>query len=603
MAEAELADRLRDAGHPLLAGLVGWHRREERPKWWDIYRLKDLDDEALQDDPAALGGLSAPVYDGDIKQSKRWRYEFPVQDTKVSEGRRKPLDVDTQAEVGEILEMDAAAGCLVMKVGRNRPAPTPRGLGPPKPPAVKVLQESIAHVGAQVLAGGAPLGRALLDRRVPGTLQARPGEQPVDQVIRAGLALDGEVLAIQGPPGSGKTTKGAAMIRALLDHGLRVGVTAQSHAVISHLLEGVGRPALQKCDAEDFRTVPGVVRAATNEQVVTGAGVPVRHAGRRVGLAVGPRRPARRRRRARRRRGRPVLAGQRRRRLGGGPLDGAARRPAAARPADPGDASRRRRGLRARAPARRPRHDPARPGDLPRRVVPDAPGHHRVRVLGVLRRPARVRRGAGAAGACSAPGALAGSGLRWVPTVHADNTSSSPQEAAVVARLVADLLRGSWVDAEGAEHPLGLDDVLVVAPYNKQVACLRDALPEGARIGTVDKFQGQEAPVVIYSMTSSSAADAPRGVDFLYDLHRLNVAVSRAQALASSSRARRCSTPTVHTPSSCARSTPCAGSSSWPSCATTEHPESSAGRPGPASEASLRRRTAVDANVAVGSHT
>ena len=129
VAEAELADRLRDAGHPLLAGVVGWHRREERPKWWDIYRLKDLDDEALQDDPAALGGLSAPVYDGDIKQSKRWRYEFPVQDTKVSEGRRKPLDVDTQAEVGEILEMDAAAGCLVMKVGRNRPAPTPRGLG------------------------------------------------------------------------------------------------------------------------------------------------------------------------------------------------------------------------------------------------------------------------------------------------------------------------------------------------------------------------------------------------------------------------------------------------------------------------------------------
>ena len=132
---------------------------------------------------------------------------------------------------------------------------------------------------------------------------------------------------------------------------------------------------------------------------------------------------------------------------------------------------------------------------------------------------------------CSAPGALAGSGLRWVPTVHADNTSSSPQEAAVVARLVTDLLRGSWVDAEGAEHPLGLDDVLVVAPYNKHVACLRDALPEGARIGTVDKFQGQQAPVVIYSMASSSAADAPRGVDFLYDLHRLNVAVSRAKAL------------------------------------------------------------------------
>jgi uncharacterized protein len=75
------------------------------------------------------------------------------------------------------------------------------------------------------------------------------------------------------------------------------------------------------------------------------------------------------------------------------------------------------------------------------------------------------------------------------------------------------------------------DDVLIVAPYNNQVRLIAGELP-GARVGTVDKFQGQEAPVVIYSMTSTSADEAPRGVGFLYDLHRLNVAVSRAQALA-----------------------------------------------------------------------
>jgi len=75
------------------------------------------------------------------------------------------------------------------------------------------------------------------------------------------------------------------------------------------------------------------------------------------------------------------------------------------------------------------------------------------------------------------------------------------------------------------------DDVLIVAPYNNQVGLLRQALPQ-ARVGTVDKFQGQQAPVVIYSMTSSTADDAPRGVGFLYDTHRLNVAVSRAQAMA-----------------------------------------------------------------------
>jgi uncharacterized protein len=78
---------------------------------------------------------------------------------------------------------------------------------------------------------------------------------------------------------------------------------------------------------------------------------------------------------------------------------------------------------------------------------------------------------------------------------------------------------------------IGPDDVLIVAPYNNQVGLLKEALP-GARVGTVDKFQGQEAPVVLYSMTSTSVEDAPRGVGFLYDTHRLNVAVSRAQALA-----------------------------------------------------------------------
>ena len=101
----------------------------------------------------------------------------------------------------------------------------------------------------------------------------------------------------------------------------------------------------------------------------------------------------------------------------------------------------------------------------------------------------------------------------------------------MVAGLIADVCRGTWFDVHGVQHRMTLDDVLVVAPYNRQVARLVDALPKGARVGTVDKFQGQQAPVVIYSMASSSAEDAPRGVDFLYDLHRLNVAVSRAKAL------------------------------------------------------------------------
>jgi len=88
------------------------------------------------------------------------------------------------------------------------------------------------------------------------------------------------------------------------------------------------------------------------------------------------------------------------------------------------------------------------------------------------------------------------------------------------------------MDKNGETHALTLEDILIVAPYNAQVSALRQKLPSGARIGTVDKFQGQEAPVVLYSMTTSSAEDAPRGMDFLYSLNRLNVAVSRARCIA-----------------------------------------------------------------------
>jgi superfamily I DNA and/or RNA helicase len=108
----------------------------------------------------------------------------------------------------------------------------------------------------------------------------------------------------------------------------------------------------------------------------------------------------------------------------------------------------------------------------------------------------------------------------------------SDDEAAAVAELWRSLQGTGWVDAEGERSTIGPDDVLVVAPYNNQVGAIRSLLPDGARVGTVDKFQGQEAPVVVYSMTSTSADDAPRGIEFLYDLNRLNVAVSRAKALA-----------------------------------------------------------------------
>jgi superfamily I DNA and/or RNA helicase len=122
--------------------------------------------------------------------------------------------------------------------------------------------------------------------------------------------------------------------------------------------------------------------------------------------------------------------------------------------------------------------------------------------------------------------------LRYLPVAHTGNQSSSPEEAEVVRSLVNDFLASNptWINREGLESPLTLDDILIIAPYNAQVFELQSRLAD-ARIGTVDKFQGQEAPVVIYSMTTSSHADAPRGMEFIYSLNRLNFATSRAQYL------------------------------------------------------------------------
>jgi uncharacterized protein len=131
-----------------------------------------------------------------------------------------------------------------------------------------------------------------------------------------------------------------------------------------------------------------------------------------------------------------------------------------------------------------------------------------------------------------APGPVAGTGIRYLPVPHWGNRTSSEEEAAIVARLFNDLLQGEWRDRDATVKPIRLENILVVAPFNAQVQLLQAMLPPGARVGTVDKFQGQEAPVVIYTLATSSPDDLPRGMEFLFSLNRLNVAVSRAQALA-----------------------------------------------------------------------
>lgn len=124
------------------------------------------------------------------------------------------------------------------------------------------------------------------------------------------------------------------------------------------------------------------------------------------------------------------------------------------------------------------------------------------------------------------------SGLCFIPVEHSGNTHSSVEEAKVTAYIYQKLLKAQWIDQKKATKPITPHDILIVSPYNFQVACLKKEIKiEEARIGTVDKFQGQEAPVCILSLASSTIHSAPRGISFLFNKNRLNVALSRARCL------------------------------------------------------------------------
>ncbi len=530
LAEAALAERCTDGGQPLLAGLVGWHRREARPAWWDVFRLEDLDEDALIDDGTAIGGLGAPIWQYDIARSHVHRYPFPPQDTKVAVGDTA-LGVDDHKSIGEVVGVDAVQGWVDIRIGSRRQPALVRGIGRDAPVRTTALRRSIADIAERTLGGEDCLAARLLRRAVPAGLPVGDGEVAAEAVLRLGSALQGEVLAVQGPPGTGKSVTGARLIRALLDLGLRVGVTAQSHQVIGGLLTKVARPALQRCDKDEQWCGSPIVDRAESAASVDDALTTGRH--RLVGgtawlwaaddltdaidvLVIDE-------------------AGQ-------FSLANAVAASRAARSlvllGDPQQLTQPTQAIHPQGAGVSvlghllEDHDTV-PAD--RGVFLDRTWRMHPAItefVSVTSYEGRLQSRGHLVRQAVVDGVWSGSGLRMVPVMHTGNSATSPEESDVVTRIVEELLQAEWVNENGDQRALTPDDILIVTPFNAHVARLRQAVPLGVQVGTVDKFQGKEAAVVIYSMASSSAADAPRGIEFLYDVHRLNVAVSRARAMA-----------------------------------------------------------------------
>ena len=138
---------------------------------------------------------------------------------------------------------------------------------------------------------------------------------------------------------------------------------------------------------------------------------------------------------------------------------------------------------------------------------------------------------------CVGQSTTVGTGLRWIRAEHVGNSTEAPEEASLVASTIESLLGTDWINERGVTLPLTASDIIVVTPYNDQrrlITATLDSTPAtaGIEVGTVDKFQGQEAAVVLFSMATSSAEFIPRAADFLFSKNRLNVAISRARCLA-----------------------------------------------------------------------
>jgi uncharacterized protein len=542
----------------LLAALVDWHRRDAKPGWWEYFRLLRLSMEDLIGESAALAGLEYVGQVGTEARSIVHHYRFdPLQDTKIHEGDEDWVDPLTEKPAGAVVAFDPIVGTIDLRRSTASSAPHPAALIEPGPLSYRPLPEALAAVADHVIANGVEgpgryrAVRDLLLRRpprvagnAPDDSLRRPGESALQAALRLATALDEGTLAIQGPPGTGKTWTGARMILELIGAGRRVGVTAQSHKAIANMLVALDEAAretgrnvrvIQKCDAVALGAQVDSVHVVTDPKDVAPA-----LASGRYDVAAGT----------------PWLFG---RDDMTGAIDtlfvdeagqlalanvvamgGAAR--SIVLLGDPNQLPQVSQGIHPDGAGRSALEHAV--GDHPT-IAPD-----RGLLLDVTYRlhptvnafisevfyagqlasdPSTALQRIGG------PDGAGDVGLRYVPIQHAGDATSSRPEADAVADAVAELIGRPWTDAHGQTRLLGPDDILVVAPYNAHVAeierSLRTRIGSPGRVGTVDRFQGQEAPAAIYSMAASSSDDVPRGIEFLYNRNRFNVAVSRARGL------------------------------------------------------------------------
>ncbi|WP_291076130.1 TM0106 family RecB-like putative nuclease [Hyphomonas sp.] len=532
----------------LLAWSLEFHRREAKPVWWRYFDRQGWSEAELYEDMDCLAGVQRTGKPAFKPKRGNPVHEYRFDVDQPYKGSAKNFYVFDHDDLKlTVKEYDPETG--VIAFGSKKDLPERMNLLPDEFVSPKPIPEAIQHVVEDIMASGMK-SCAIVDflKRSRPRISGNPegpilkGERPLlDEVIDAVDNLENSYLCIQGPPGAGKTYTAKHIIADLLTKGLKVGIASNSHKAINNLLAGVAdqvqadgiKARLVKAQRDDtdpifergdVAHIPSVKDLSVSNALCFGgtawafanAGVEdefdylfVDEAGQvsianLIGMSAATKNI--------------VLMGDQMQLAQ--PIQGS----------HPGQS-----GLsildyllqgKATIPA-----------DLgvflPKtyRMHPDV-----CRVISEQVYDARLGSDASTSQhVVQTNGARVPkrSGICFVGVEHDGNSQASDEEIAEIAKIVDELLDTElWPDESGELRKVTLDDILFVAPYNYQVNKLKAALGPRARVGSVDKFQGQEAPIVILSMCASDASESPRGIEFLFSKNRLNVAISRAQALA-----------------------------------------------------------------------
>jgi uncharacterized protein len=541
-------DKKRAARLELFAWLLEFHWREARPVFWAMYARHEMTEEQLFDDIDCLAGLERT--DKPPSKPARWKasiYQYRYnsdQDTKLTAGKQCFFAHDLKAGC-EIVDIDTEVGLVSLKISDKRIAPQHLNIIPNEYISAAPIADSIYRTVCTWLRTNRLPGALehFLDRVPP---RLKPGASLFDDVVAAAQSMDSTTLCIQGPPGAGKTYQAARAIVELIRSGNTVGIASNGHKAVSHLMSKVAEQALRsgvtlrgvKIKKEDDSILDEYAsitfaksgrevfdRLDLDYQLVGGSAwafVPECAAGKLDYLFVDEA-------------GQVPIAN----------LVGMA--PCAANIVLMGDQMQLSQPTQGTHPGESGKstleyllqHHATIPpklgiflGESHRmhphlcqfisdavyegRLQAEPKTENRVLVLpdsarGFINKPA---------------------GILYIPVQHHGNTQGSDEEVACVKRIVDELTACSRIDENNPHpRPVTLDDILIVAPYNMQVRKIKAVLPD-AQVGSVDKFQGQERPIVIISMCTSDGDSAPRGLEFLLNKNRLNVAISRAQSLA-----------------------------------------------------------------------